>query len=468
MATTNKALNTPANGSNVNVWDVPVNANWNALDSALGGTTNLSVTGLSGVTVLTSTQYTPPNLNVTGVLTANVNYQLPTGVGGIWSVNNGTSGAFSLTISSGGAGSSVVLPQGYRTAIISDGTNILIFNTSLPTTAAGANTQVQYNSAGGFSASANFTFDGTYPNILGMRLKGSVSGIVTFTVPAAAGTYTVIWPNSNGSGTTYLTNDGAGNLSWQAISTGVTSFSGGTTGLTPNTPSAGAVVLGGTLAIANGGTGAGTQQAAIDALAGAVTVANFLRGNGTHVVMGAIQASDVPVLNQNTNGSAASCTGNAATATTATTANALNTANDYQVHSIGVGTAASGVIGEVRATGNVTAYYTSDRRLKENIRAIEDPIEMVRQIRGVRYDWTDQYLKEHGGVDGYFNRKADVGVIAQEIQAVLPEIVGQRADGSLGVKYDRLTALLIEVVKTQQDQIDRLSHELDLIRAELP
>jgi len=63
--------------------------------------------------------------------------------------------------------------------------------------------------------------------------------------------------------------------------------------------------LTGTLAIANGGTGQTTQQAAINALAGATTSAQFLRGNGTNVVMSAIQAGDVPTLNQNTTGTAA-------------------------------------------------------------------------------------------------------------------------------------------------------------------
>lgn len=69
------------------------------------------------------------------------------------------------------------------------------------------------------------------------------------------------------------------------------------------------------LGIGNGGTGQVTQQAAIDALAGAVTAGDYLRGNGASVVMSAIQAGDVPTLNQNTTGSAASCTGNAVTAT---------------------------------------------------------------------------------------------------------------------------------------------------------
>ena len=65
----------------------------------------------------------------------------------------------------------------------------------------------------------------------------------------------------------------------------------------------------GTVAIGNGGTGQTTQQAAINALAGAVTSGSYLRGNGTNITMSAIQAADVPTLNQNTTGTAASVTG---------------------------------------------------------------------------------------------------------------------------------------------------------------
>jgi hypothetical protein len=68
----------------------------------------------------------------------------------------------------------------------------------------------------------------------------------------------------------------------------------------------------GTLPIANGGTGETTRQAAIDALAGAVTSGQYLRGNGTDVVMSAIQAADVPTLNQNTTGTAANVSGTVA------------------------------------------------------------------------------------------------------------------------------------------------------------
>lgn len=77
------------------------------------------------------------------------------------------------------------------------------------------------------------------------------------------------------------------------------------------------------LTIANGGTGQITRQAALDALAGSTTSGSYLRGNGTDVLMSAIQAADVPTLNQNTTGTAANVTGTVAIAnggTGATTA----------------------------------------------------------------------------------------------------------------------------------------------------
>jgi hypothetical protein len=165
----------------------------------------------------------------------------------------------------------------------------------------------------------------------------------------------------------------------------------------------------------------------------------------------AASLTNFPILNQNT-------TGNAATATTASTANALNTGNNYQMNSLGVGTAGSGTAGEIRATNNVTAYYSSDSRLKENIKPIENALAKVKLINGVTYDWTEDFIESHGGEDGYFIRKHDVGVIAQEVEAVMPEIVVDRDDGYKAVKYERMVALLIEAVK-------ELSAEIEVLKA---
>ena len=105
----------------------------------------------------------------------------------------------------------------------------------------------------------------------------------------------------------------------------------------------------------------------------------------------------------------------------------------------------------LHVTGDVIAYYASDRRLKENIKSISNPLDKIKLIGGYEFDW-NQLSKNEGH---------DVGVIAQEIEEVLPELVGVRGDGYKGVKYEKLTALLIEAIKDQQSQIDDLKSKLN-------
>lgn len=145
---------------------------------------------------------------------------------------------------------------------------------------------------------------------------------------------------------------------------------------------------------------------------------------------------------------------------TAATANALTTTNNYQMASLGVGVAASGVSGEIRATGPITVYSTSDKRLKENIKPIENALEKISQINGVNFDWADEEIERRGGVDGYFVRKHDVGVIAQEIEKVVPEAVATRENGHKAVRYEILVPLLIEAIKEQQQQINDLKKRI--------
>jgi len=122
--TPNKLIEKPANGDYNNTWSTPVNSDWDIIDTAFGGATILNAVGASGTVVLTAVQYRPPIIAINGALTANVNYQLPAGVGGFFYIFNNTSGAFSVLFSSAGGGSTVTLPQGYTIAVISDGTNI--------------------------------------------------------------------------------------------------------------------------------------------------------------------------------------------------------------------------------------------------------------------------------------------------------------------------------------------------------
>ena len=119
-----------------------------------------------------------------------------------------------------------------------------------------------------------------------------------------------------------------------------------------------------------------------------------------------------------------------------------------------VDTAGVDVFGALTATGDVTAFHSSDKRLKENIELIKNPIEKVKQIRGVEFDWKE------GNEDIHEYEGHDVGVIAQDIEKVMPEVVKDREDGYKGVRYEKMVGLLIEGMKEQQKQIEDLKSEV--------
>ena len=127
---------------------------------------------------------------------------------------------------------------------------------------------------------------------------------------------------------------------------------------------------------------------------------------------------------------------------------------------LGVGTTANPGAGAIYATGDITAFYSSDIRLKKDIEPISEPIKKLMEISGVTYKWNEEYLKDKD-VDGYFVRETEVGVIAQEVEKVLPEVIATRENGYKAVRYEKLVALLIEAVKDQQHQIDELKARLE-------
>ena len=131
------------------------------------------------------------------------------------------------------------------------------------------------------------------------------------------------------------------------------------------------------------------------------------------------------------------------------------------------------------AGGNVTAY-SSDRRLKENFKNLENPLEKISKLNGCTFDWKEK-VKELGFVADF--EKDDVGLIAQEVQAVCPQAVApapfdhevdihaenpedrvyksKSGENYLTVKYEKLVPLLVESVKELITKLNTLQERLD-------
>jgi hypothetical protein len=108
--------------------------------------------------------------------------------------------------------------------------------------------------------------------------------------------------------------------------------------------------------------------------------------------------------------------------------------------------------GGLTCTGDVTANTSSDKRWKDNIIPIENPIEKIKKLTGNSFVWKDGFEVYHS------NKGLDYGVIAQEVEEVMPEIVIQRDGGYKGVRYEKIIPLLIEAIKEQQKQIEELKN----------
>jgi hypothetical protein len=129
----------------------------------------------------------------------------------------------------------------------------------------------------------------------------------------------------------------------------------------------------------------------------------------------------------------------------------LGTSDDVRFDSLGIGTAASGVSGEIRATGDITAHF-SDDRLKTRLGGIEDALEKVCSLDGFYYEPNDT------AVELGYERNKQVGVSAQSVQNVLPEAVKTApiSDEYLTVQYEKLVPMLVEAIKTLSARVDEL------------
>ena len=110
------------------------------------------------------------------------------------------------------------------------------------------------------------------------------------------------------------------------------------------------------------------------------------------------------------------------------------------------------VSGSIESSGNITAFASSDERLKENIVQIPNSLDKIKQIKGVLFNWKEGYGKVHP-----YGQNKDVGVIAQEVQQILPEIVKENVHNQfLGVRYEKLTPLLLEAIKELSKIVEEL------------
>ena len=154
---------------------------------------------------------------------------------------------------------------------------------------------------------------------------------------------------------------------------------------------------------------------------------------------------------------------NASLVGTSTVAVCINLKGNTKVLSNGTQT------GIMSAANDVVAF-ASDKRLKENIVNISSPLEKIKQLRGVYFDWKEktdegESIKDLGFIPPI--QKGEIGMIAQEVEKVIPQAItdapfDEREEGDKykTIKYDRLIPLLVECINEQQKQIDELKNKI--------
>jgi hypothetical protein len=214
------------------------------------------------------------------------------------------------------------------------------------------------------------------------------------------------------------------------------------------------------------GTVSGSVQVAINSTTGTLDVNKGGTGQTTYtngqLLIGNTTGNTLAKATLTGTSNQVTVTNGAGSITLSTPQNTDTSAN-FRIGSLGVGTAASGTTGEIRATNEITAFF-SDDRLKNRIDKIGNALEKVNQLNGY-YFFENDLAKSLG----YNNDKLQVGVSAQEVQAVLPEVVAPAPvdDKYLTVRYEKLIPLLIEAIKEQDVVIKQLISDIDSLKSKL-
>ena len=454
----------------------------NTLTNGAGDTfyanTRLEIGGtgasLNVVTGATINELTVTNLNVTsgfalsGNLSA-INVTNDAFIGDDLTVYGNTTIDGTLTVSSlSGSGSFGTL----------DVTDELTFNTATGNTltVSGETNLDNVTFTGFISGNGASLTDVTVANtkITGTIITAQIADEAVTADKIAAG---LTLPSPVGNGTYYLTSDNSNSI-WRAqsaLSIATTQLTGTITNSqindVANTKITGLITsaqiasvantqITGILGLSQGGTG-GSDAATARTNLGLAIGTNVQAYDADLTAIGALDKTDGNFIVGN------GSTWVAESGATVRTSLGLGTTSDVQFNSFGVGTAGSGTTGEIRATNNITAYY-SDKRLKNIKGNIDNALDKVMSLNGVYYE-NNEVAEKYG----YINKEQQVGVLAQEVEQVLPEIVkaapfdiGQNEDGSeyslsghhyKTVQYEKLVPLLLEAIK-------ELKHELDELR----
>ena len=270
----------------------------------------------------------------------------------------------------------------------------------------------------------NGEIDTNFINLNTDKLEASYTGntnlVTVGTLTTGTWNATTIATNKGGTGLTSFTSGGAVYAtSSSALTTGTLPIASGGTGIT-STPANGTLLI---------GTSAGAYSSAtLTGTTNRVTVTNSSGG----ITLSGPQD--------------------------------LASSSNVQFGSLGIGTAASGTAGEIRATHQITSYY-SDERLKENIQEISGALEKVMTLRGVTYQ--PNAIAEKLG----YKKQNEVGVLAQDVEKVLPEAVkpapfdimlfenteiSRSGQNYKTVQYEKLVPLLIEAIKELNKQVTEL------------
>jgi hypothetical protein len=198
------------------------------------------------------------------------------------------------------------------------------------------------------------------------------------------------------------------------------------------------------------------------------TVTNGVYTTGNQTIAGIKTFSNT--ISGSINGNANTVTNGVYTTGNQTIAGVKTFSDNVRIDSLGVGTTASGVSGEIRATGNITGYF-SDERLKTKIQIIENALNKVNNINGIYFE-----LNDLAKSFGYTETQQQVGVLAQQVQKVLPHVVtnapfdiqndhngntvSKSGENYLTVNYEKLVPLLIEAIKELSLKVEMLEGKI--------